>query len=558
MENFNTLLTPHQQLETSTVTKEPCNYNQVPRTFRSQDHLTAKETSDKYIEESVLDYQKVHELRQELAQRQTLQDSLDPNQKKFVIDEDKIIEEYLKPFNDKFSSNEELTGKVQQALKSRLSIDDETYKDKYSPVSIFKKPEAVSQNQSVTDNATPEQTVNSEPDTSSEDSEMDPDEALAKVIAKRKERENNNPDNDENNPNTDEDEDEQKTQELAVWMPEFSPEAQTELNEARTKFAKATAKMRFKNFMLGRGSKTSDQARLEYEAIQDKIIEEAKLNDDQKIKFLAEDREKFYEELVQEKEALQPKNKTLRKLYNWLGTPNPEKNKNSEKLKRVAAVGALALVASGAISLALPAIFGGVVAGGISLAATRGGTEALLSRKLNAQKDAISQNPINNSTSGDLNKTRFTEDIHQESKEIAKSNRKKTAISFLGGLLVGSIFAFGVDHIAHALTDNSHVVTGAGGNHAKNVANVAGKTRDALSSSHDIPTINTNGSQYPWDYFAKTFGAEKATPMIEQLAQKLRDSGWQVNSFEHGINSLVSPNGKVYNTTQGIVSALLQ
>ena len=559
MENLH-LLTPPQELVPNTVTKESFNYNQIPTDIRSRDHLTAQETSDKYVEEFVLDYEKVDGLRQKLAQRQALQDSLDPKQKEFVFNETEIIDGYLKPFKDKFSSNEELTEKVQQALASRLSLDDETYNNRYNPVNIFKQPEVISSannsNETSTDDheMTPDEvptTNNQEDNTSTDDHEMTPDEALATLIEKRSKNQARK--------NHHTDEDNQKTQEIEIFMPEIPAEIQNKLTAARKEFAKATAKIRFKNFLSGRGTKASHQTQLQYEEIQNEIIKD--LTPSQKIKFLADDREKFYEDLYQEKEALQPKNKTLRKLYNWLGTPNPEKNKNSEKLKRVAVVGALALAASGVVSLALPALVGGVVAGSISLAATRGGTEALLSRKLNAQKDAI-QNPINNSAPDNLSKTRFTENVHQESKEIAKSNRKKTAVSFLGGLLVGSIFAFGVGHIAHALTDNSHVVAN-GVNHAKVITkkpSVTLSSHKITSNNQSLQMVNTKGFKYPWNYFAKYFKAKNATPTIEKDVQKLLNNNWKVigNKENTGISEVVSPAGKVYNDTQGIVSALLQ
>ena len=533
------LLLPNQYVETNIPTTQSVNYAElVPKNLRSHDYLTAQESIDQYVEGSVLDYQKVIKLRQELAQRQELEDSLNPSQKNFIKNESEIISDYLQPFITKFSNNKELTDQVQVALQSRLSLDDETYNNRYNPVNTFNQSEVVS-------------STNNSNETSTDDHEMTPDEALAALVEKRSKNQARK--------NHHADEDNKKTQEIEIFMPELPAEIQNKLTAVRKEFAKATAKIRFKNFLSGRGTKASRKTQLQYEEIQNEIIQD--LTPSQKIKFLADDREKFYEDLYQEKEALQPKNKTLRKLYNWLGTPNPEKNKNSEKLKRVAAVGALALVASGVVSLALPALVGGVVAGSISLAATRGGTEALLSRKLNAQKDAI-QNPINNSAPDDLSKTRFTESIHQESKEIAKSNRKKTAVSFLGGLLVGSIFAFGVNHIAHALTDNSHVVAN-GVNHAK----VITKKPSATLSSHKITPnnqslqmVNTKGFKYPWNYFAKYFRAENATPTIEKDVQKLLNNNWKVigNKKNTGISEVVSPAKKVYNTTQGIVSALLQ
>ncbi len=533
------LLLPNQYVETNIPTTQSVNYAElVPKNLRSHDYLTAQESIDQYVEGSVLDYQKVIKLRQELAQRQELEDSLNPSQKNFIKNESEIISDYLQPFITKFSNNKELTDQVQVALQSRLSLDDETYNNRYNPVNTFNQSEVVS-------------STNNSNETSTDDHEMTPDEALAALVEKRSKNQARK--------NHHADEDNQKTQEIEIFMPELPAEIQNKLTAVRKEFAKATAKIRFKNFLSGRGTKASHQTQLQYEEIQNEIIKD--LTPFQKIKFLADDREKFYEALYQEKEALQPKNKTLRKLYNWLGTPNPEKNKNSEKLKRVAVVGALALAASGVVSLALPALVGGVVAGSISLAATRGGTEALLSRKLNAQKDAI-QNPINNSAPDNLSKTRFTENVHQESKEIAKSNRKKTAVSFLGGLLVGSIFAFGVGHIAHALTDNSHVVAN-GVNHAKVITkkpSVTLSSHKITSNNQSLQMVNTKGFKYPWNYFAKYFKAKNATPTIEKDVQKLLNNNWKVigNKENTGISEVVSPAGKVYNDTQGIVSALLQ
>lgn len=64
------------------------------------------------------------------------------------------------------------------------------------------------------------------------------------------------------------------------------------------------------------------------------------------------------------------------------------------------------------------------------------------------------------------------------------------------------------------------------------------------------------GGEYPWNYFANHYGSNDASDRIISLAQQAEAHGWQVNSFAHGINSMVSPNGTVYSTTPQIISAL--
>jgi hypothetical protein len=535
--------------------------NEVPRNFRAHEHLSKEETFDQYVEEGL--FESIAQGRAVLSDYNELANSLNDIQKSLYLkDQESLI-------NDLINNNPayvklmtfarqypEFEDRVHQAIRD--------YKNKLTVKELSTTTEI--HNTNTVDNTdtdtTPTRSSNTNSSSTTPSGNRSTTNTSSTTPSGNRSTTNTTPTRSSNtNPSSDpqngrgqaQQPNEEITQEIIIpkyESPELS-EKKKIYEAAEKEYAKIIALRRFKRTMLGFGSSKQEDLSLKYQEALESYLEGSNLSDLEKVDFLAERHASLYEKVYEER---QPKSKFLKKFSNWLEKTDPEKNKTIQKVKKIAAVGAITLAAGIVAGTFLPVVGTGLVGGVAGSLLIKNAAEVTVSQKLSAyrrQNEAVDKSTLNLQNPEEL-----TTKVNQETREKVRANRKKTAVVFAGGVLMGAV---GGTLAHHVLNEVKTPIKGSPLPHraVKTHIKVKPSGVDQLSNQ-SVKMVDTGNAEYPWNYFAQQFGADKATPMIEKLAGLAQKAGYKINSFPEGINSIVSPNGTVYNTTQGIVSALLK
>jgi len=505
---------------------------EIKGNIRTHEHESASETFDRY-EANLLS--SVETVKQTLSNYDRISSNLTDQEKSLLLkDKDTVI-------NDLISQNPAYLNLIkftEQYPEFRQKLDDvlRTYKKNLLNQNQSSSPDLPQSNESNTPTPIPD---TGDIDTSNDSDQSDP-------ITNTDTHKNFPTDSPNTEPNLFDESIELDDDEPIIESSE-QKERRELYEKAENNLAKFIALRRFRRTILGSGSTKQDDLSKEYQQALDSYLEISNLTDSEKIDFLADRYTNLYQKVYEERT---PKSKFLKKFSTWLEKEDSEKNKTVQKAKKILAVGAISLAAgmvTGAILPAIPIIGSGLVGGVFASLIVKNAAEVTVSQKLSAYRQH--NESIDKSTLKLTKPEQLTNKVNEETQKAVRNNRRKAAAVLAGGIVMGALGGTLSHHLLREVKSPVH--------NAHDVVKSKKAPTEQLTNQ-SVKMVDIGNAEYPWDYFAQHFGANNATPMIEKLAGLAQKAGYKINSFQEGINSIVSPNGTVYNTTQGIVSALLK
>ena len=353
--------------------------------------------------------------------------------------------------------------------------------------------------------------------------------------------------------------------------------AQNKLIDARKQYADITAKRRYIRTMFGFGSKKEQQTRQEYhEAIQK--VSELTIEDFKKrqlnetlIKEMAiygalKETEQLTTEIYNVRLSKNTNNNVLKSFYTWMGKLDNDKFLSLNNLKKSLTLFGIVLPVSVGVSLLTTGLapLGGVVGVGVGAIIAKKSAGSIVAHKINknvgihkdqseAQVNELNLIHTHLKNAENITPEDYTTITSKQTGQEVHKNRKKATL-YIGTSLVAA--AIGAD-IAKHLSNNHGAVVNHNTTPNKTIrSELTPQPQNTTSASTISKVALAPGEKYPWDYYANHYGAAKATPMIERLANVAKQKGWKINSFDRGINSMVSPTGQIYSSTEQIVEAL--
>lgn len=240
------------------------------------------------------------------------------------------------------------------------------------------------------------------------------------------------------------------------------------------------------------------------------------------------------------------------------------------------------------VGIGVPAgIFGAAIAGGVGLGAGVGLLSARIARgtamtKLhNEGRGAVAADDAHRAAmergmrlgaSGrsidelmDHTARKNVESVDERTKEAKRTNRRRyyknvgiTALGFGAGVLA-SQHMDGISDWVKEKTADKPVGGGASGGSSGEVISlpvIDGTQHGMVDSGALVDGGQSLGGDAVWTQMNSILGTSNSTPAILELVDKARAAGWEIDSWERGINSMTSPDGELFSGNDQVTTAL--